>query len=104
MLTAHRKQLDPCAVQADFELVRLGEAENTIVKAVAVMVSCQADFHDVLGVGREVMPNRNSATRSEWEVFAHAVILHEVSRDIIGLYVRSDRWFPDGEATHLRRH
>src|SRR2546427_12730952 len=65
--------------------------------------SLQTEFDNVLAVEREVVPNRDSAPRTEREVLAHALILREEVRDIVRLQIRKDIRISDGRAAHLPR-
>ena len=93
---AHCEQLDSFPIQPDVELVRLAEAENVIIS-----ISLQADSDGVLGIEREVMANRDSATRPEREPFAHALLLHEVPGNIVSLKGRTGGGVSNGEAADL---
>ena len=75
LLAPNREQLDSCAIQANIELMRVGEANDLLI--VFDARSLQADFDNVLAIDREVVLDRNPTTRAEREILAHALILHE---------------------------
>ena len=68
------------AVQTDLDLLPLLESAD-----IAVQLPPQPDSYVVLGVQREVVPERDPAARAERQVLAHALILEPQLGDDIGL-------------------
>ena len=81
--------------------MRRGEADDLLIMLDAG--SLQTDFDNVLAVEREVVPNRDSAPRTEREILAHALVLREEVRHIVCLQIRKDIRISDGRATHFPR-
>ena len=81
--------------------MRPGEADDLLIMLDAG--SLQTEFDNVLAVEREVVPNRDSAPRTEREILAHALILRQEVRDIVRLQIGKDTRISDGQTTHLPR-
>src|SRR5713226_5693725 len=78
VFAANRKQFQSVVVQQDVKLAfHRDAADHTTIAISAISVSFQADLDDILAIRRKVVTNRNSATRSERKIFAHAAVLHQ---------------------------
>ena len=93
---ADRGRQHAFAVHAHLDLVRRTETDDVVVE-----LSPQADLDDVLAVDRKVMTNRNTAARTERQVFAHLAILIEQGWNFVGVGHRPDRRNAERETAHL---
>ena len=80
------------AVHPELELLRVGGA-----------AALQLHLQDVLGIEREVVPNRDAAPGSKRHVLADAVVLQEVTGELVGLDGGPKRRIADREACDLAR-
>ena len=69
---AHREPLETHAVQPDVDLVRLAHADDVVV-----LLAPEQNLDGVLGIQREVVANQRAALRSERQVVAHLIVLHQ---------------------------
>jgi len=97
LLSTDGEELESCPIQPNVELVRLVEKALDVISG----VSHQADFDDVLAVEREMVSNRDSATRPEGKSFVHTVILHEVLGDIVAFSDRGGIRISNGQPRDL---
>jgi len=93
-----RKFLDAGPVQSDLETARLTDAADNVAAD-----SLQDDLDDVLTVGGEMVVNRQTAARSERQIFARAILLRVVERHSILRHVRADRGICDGQPSDAAR-
>ena len=69
-------------------------------------IPLQENSNRVLTVGREVVANRNSATRAKRQILAHAIVLHEELMNLVLLRERTGPRFSYRQTSDLarRRH
>ena len=73
---ADREPLQQLAIETNVELLRPAHALEVIL-----ILALQANLDEVLAVDRKIVVNRDAAARSERQVFALPVVLHDVQRN-----------------------
>ena len=61
----------------------------------------QTDTERVVAIQREVVLNGQPAARSERQILAHPIVLHEERRHLVGFERRTDRRIADRDARNL---
>ena len=95
---ANGKALEQPAIEADIEPLRPAHAHDVVL-----VLPPQADFNHVLGIDRKVVMNGDAAARPERQVFALAVVLHDVQRNLERLDRRPRRRQTRREPRQLAR-
>ena len=98
VVAAARELFDLLAVQTDVDLARVLGAQH-----VGIAVSLKLDLEDVFPIEREIMARRQSPARSQGKLFAHAIVLHEETRQVVGFEHRARVAISYGGAADLAR-
>ena len=95
---ANLERSDFFAVQTHLKLMRFGKPSNVFPG-----VSLQANSDFIFAVGREILVHRDSASGAEGQIFARAIVLHEIPRKCVGVRHRLDLGVSDGQTSNLAR-
>ena len=74
---SHGETLEELAIQPDIELLRPAHALEVIL-----ILALEANFDQVLAVHRKIVVNRHAAAGANRQVFAHAVFLQHMERNL----------------------
>ena len=96
---ADREPLQQLAVEPDVELLRPAHAHDVVL-----ILPAETDFDEVLAVDRKVVANGDAAARSERQIFALPIVLHDVQRNLEGLERRNRGRKTRREPRDLTRH
>ena len=92
-----REHLQPHAIDADLDLVRLGQSLDELIA-----VARQAELEPVFPISREVMPNVRPSSRSE-RLAVKVVFLREIGRKHDGFRAGRAWRHPDRKAADFLR-
>ena len=95
----NREALEQLAIQPNIELLRPPHPFDVVL-----ILPLQTNFDEVLTRGREVMANRDPATRPERQVFTLPVVLQHMQRDLETFQCRNCRRQTDCQPRHLPCH
>ena len=98
-MAAHDEPLDSCTVEADVNLVGLGDAPDLF----GLHRPLQSNLEHILTIDREVMTNGQAAARSKWDVIAQTVGLNKDIGGLVDRVLWTDCRSSDGDTTDLPR-
>ena len=88
---ADRERVDAFAIQPQLELMRIGKAAHRVVQRLL-----QVDGDRVVAIRRKVVADHGAAAGTERQAFVRPIVLHQASRQGIGLDCRNRRRAADG--------
>ena len=94
--TADCEALQQLAIETDVELLRPSHALDVVL-----VLPLQTNLDQVLAFDRKVVVNRKAAARSERQILALALVLHDVKGNLERLDARARRRKTYGEPRHL---